>query len=371
MRDEIISRLQTAMKEAGLDVLIAISPENFAYTTGYVVPSQGLMRWRHAVAIVTLKGLEALMVVDMEESTVRSRFPEVDIRVWKEFEDHPMETLGGLLEDMGARTDAVGVEMDYLPAGDFERLKARLPEVCFQAVEGLFSRVRQKKTVGEIALVRQLSRITDQSIGEALKSVRAGMTEMDIAAVLLREMYSRGAENFKLMIVASGERSEFPNVGPTHRVLRKGDPCRVEIFGIIGGYHAAVCRTAVVQEASAEVEKIWRNLITCKAMVLKMIRPGASTRAIYKSFLDKFSELNLPPISFVGHGIGLHLHEEPYLGGAGDSRLEAGMVLGVEPLVYGWGKGFGLQIKDMVLVTANGCEVLSDQTFNDELITIP
>jgi Xaa-Pro aminopeptidase len=126
----------------------------------------------------------------------------------------------------------------------------------------------------------------------------------------------------------------------------------------------------VVQKPSLEIERIWRNLIECKYLVLGMIRPGASTQAIYQAFLKRFSELNLPPISFVGHGIGLHLHEEPYLGKYSDSRLEAGMVLGVEPLVYGRGRGFGLQIKDMVLVTPGGCEVLSDQTANDGLIMI-
>lgn len=371
MDKEIISRQTEAMAEADLDILIATSPENFAYTTGFVVPSQSLMRWRHAVAVVSRNGLQALIIVDMEESTVRSCLPEVDIRVWKEFEDHPMETLGRLLKDMGAESASIGIEMDFLPAGDFERLKRFLPEARFHAAEGLFNRLRQRKTPGEIDLMRRLSRITDQSIGVALKSVRAGMTEMDLGAALLKEMYSQGAENFKLMIVATGERSEFPNVGPTHRVLKRGDPCRVEIFGIIGGYHAAVCRTAVVQEPSPDVKRIWRHLIECKALVLDMIRPGASTRSIYEAFLKKFSELDLPPISFVGHGIGLHLHEEPYLGGNRDSRLETGMVLGVEPLVYGWGKGFGLQIKDMVLVTSTGCEVLSDRTVNDELIMIP
>ncbi|HJM42406.1 MAG TPA: M24 family metallopeptidase, partial [Nitrospinota bacterium] len=76
-------------------------------------------------------------------------------------------------------------------------------------------------------------------------------------------------------------------------------------------------------------------------------------------------------ISFVGHGIGLHMHEEPYLGKYSDHRLEAGMVLGIEPLVFAVGKGFGLQSKDMVAVTGSGCEVLSDQTPNDDLIVIP
>ena len=358
------------MNEEKIDAMVAISPENFAYTTGFVVPSQSILRWRHAMAVVTREGQEALVVVDMEETTVRSQIPGGEIRVWGEFTDRPMQVLARLLKDLGVHENRIGIEMDYIPAGDWEHLRSILPRAQFTAAEKIYARLRQVKTPEEMDLIRRLSRITDEAVGEALRSVREGMTEMDLAGFLLKALYARGAENFKLMIVASGERSEFPNVGPSNRVLRPGDPCRVEIFGVIRGYHAAVCRTAVVQKASLEIERIWRNLIECKYLVLGMIRPGASTQAIYQAFLKRFSELNLPPISFVGHGIGLHLHEEPYLGKYSDSRLEAGMVLGVEPLVYGWGRGFGLQIKDMVLVTPGGCEVLSDQTANDGLIII-
>lgn len=370
MRKEVVSRQREAMAEAGLDALVAISPENFAYTAGFGVPSQPLMRWRHAMAVVT-RDREALVTVDMEESTVRSRAAGVEVRVWGEFTDRPMAALAGLLGDLGLAEGAVGVEMDYLPAGDFEHLRGLLPKARLCAAQGIYDRLRQRKTPEEIDLLRRLSRITDQAVGEALGSVRAGMTEMDLAAALTRGIYARGAEQFKLMIIATGERSEYPNVGPTHRALKPGDLCRVEIFGVIAGYHAAVCRTAVVQKASSEAERIWRNLMECKRLVLGRIKPGASARAVYEAFLTKFGELGLPPISFVGHGIGLHLHEEPYLGKYSDGRLEDGMVLGIEPLVYGVGKGFGLQSKDMVLVTPGGCEVLSDQTDNERLIVIP
>ncbi|MFQ5912089.1 MAG: M24 family metallopeptidase [Nitrospinota bacterium] len=371
MQKEVISRQRAAMAEAGVDALVAISPENFAYTAGFVVPSQPLMRWRHAMAVVTRDGREAIVSVDMEESTVRSRAGQVEVRVWGEFTDRPMAALAQLLKDQGLAEALIGIEMDYLPAGDFDHLKGLLPKARFAPAEQLYGRLRQLKTQGEIDLLRRLSRITDQAVGEALGAVGAGLTEMDLAAALTKAIYARGAEQFKLMIIATGERSEYPNVGPTHRVLRPGDLCRVEIFGVIGGYHAAVCRTAVVQRASAEAERIWRNLIECRSLVLDGIKPGAGARAIYEAFLKKFRELGLPPISFVGHGIGLHLHEEPYLGKYTDSPLEAGMVLGIEPLVFGVGKGFGLQCKDMVLVTQDGCEVLSDQTPNDRLIVIP
>ena len=85
--------------------------------------------------------------------------------------------------------------------------------------------------------------------------------------------------------------------------------------------------------------------------------------------MEKFGELGFSPISFVAHGIGLFLHEEPYLRKYGDARLEAGMVLGVEPLVYVPGK-FGLQNKDMVAVTEHGCELLSDVTNTDTLFMV-
>ena len=358
------------MDHAGFDAMVATSPENFAYTTGFVVPSQPLMRWRHNAAVVTRDRKTALVAVDMEATTVRSKAPGIEVRVWGEFRDRPMATLAQLLIDMGVGEGAVGIEMNYLPAKDYEYLKDLLPNVRFLAADKLYDQMRQIKTPKEIDLLRQLSRIADQAIAETFSAVREGMTEIDIAGALTKGIYSRGAEYFKLMIIATGERSEYPNVGPTERVLKPGDLCRVEIFPIIAGYHAGVCRTAVVRKANPQAEKIWKTLVECKYIVMDMIRPGASTRAIYETFLKKFMELGLPPISFVGHGIGLHLHEEPYLGKYSDTQLEAGMVLGIEPLVYGVGMGFGLQNKDMVAVTETGPELLSDQTNTDQLIVI-
>jgi Xaa-Pro aminopeptidase len=376
MRRDIVSRQTAAMKEAGLDAMISCSPENFAYVTGFVVPSQPLLRHRHAMAIVTASGETSLFGVDMEASTIRSREPETPLRVWAEFTDDAMAVLADELRCQGLGGARIGIEMDYLPASDFERLRRALPGARFEACEGLLARLRQIKTSEEIELLRRLSCIADRSISEALAAVRAGDTEMDIATHLTRNVYRLGAEQFKLLIVATGERSQLPNVGPTERRLARGDVCRVEIFSVIAGYQAGVCRTAVVQEASPQAERIWSKLVECKYLIMRMIKPGASCRAIYEAFIRKLSELDLPPISFVGHGIGLHLHEDPYLGKTprlgrkGDAVLEAGMVLGVEPLCYRTQYGFGMQNKDMILVTESGCELLSDYADTDRLIMI-
>jgi Xaa-Pro aminopeptidase len=370
MRNEIIERQRKIMSANGFDALVALSPEDFAWTTGFVVPSQPILRWRHAMVVVKADGTHAVVCVDMEETTVRNRLLCEEIRVWGEFTDSAMDCLANLLSDMGLASARVGIEMDYLPAGDFAQLQRALPKASFTAAEHLYARSRQIKTPDEIALLRRLSRIADSSITDAFAAVKAGGTEMDIAAAMTRGIYAQGADQFRLMIVATGERSVFPNVGPTERKLERGDVCRVEIFSMLNGYHAGVCRTAVVQTAPPHAERIWANLVACKYLILDMIKPGASSRAIYDAFLRKLSELDLPSISFVGHGIGLHLHEDPYLGKYSDTPLEVGMVLGIEPLVYRTPYGFGMQNKDMVLVTDAGSELLSDYANTDKLLVV-
>jgi Xaa-Pro aminopeptidase len=280
-----------------------------------------------------------------------------------------MEALAAVLNGMGVAGRPIGIELDYLPANDADELRASVPGIAFVSCDADVAAARVIKTPLEIERMRELSSLTDATILDALQGVRAGMTEMDIAGLLTRGIFSRGADGFKLMIVASGERSGYPNVGPSERVLQPGDLIRAEIFGLKDGYHAGVCRTAVVGAASPEQERVWSVIIRCRDLVLGMIRPGASARDVYRAFSQVFDEEGLPAISFVGHGIGVFLHEEPYLGRYGDARLEAGMVLGIEPLVYAPGRG--MQNKDIVLVTDDGCELLSDVTPAERLIEVP
>ena len=377
MRDEIIGRQVKAMAARGLDAMIACSPENFAYGAGFVVPSQPLMRHRHAMTIILASRQVGIFGVDMEATTIKRREPGIPTRIWAEFSDDPMLVLADQLAEFGLNRARIGIELDYLPAGDFQRLQRALPDAKFMPCEQIFARLRQIKTVDEISLLRRLSRVADQAIYDALRGVKAGDSEMDLASVLTRRVYEMGAQQFKLMIVATGERSQLPNVGPTERKLQRGDVCRVEIFPVIDGYHAGVCRTAIVQEAPPMAERIWQHLVDCKYLIMGMVKPGADCRTIYDAFITKLQELKLPPISFVGHGIGLHLHENPYLGVTpilgkpGDkATLETGMVLGFEPLCYQTGHGFGMQNKDMLLVTDDSSELLSDVTNTDRLIVI-
>lgn len=369
MDQEIIARLKQRIAAEGLDAIVASSPENVAYVSGFVVPSQSLMRWRHAAVILTADGKISMVAIDMEATTVKAHAGIDDLRIYREFTDDPMDRLAEALSDLGLARARVGIEMEFLPAKDFAVLQKSLPAVVWRAADGLFNKARQIKTPNEMALLRSLSKLTDKALGDALRSATVGTSELELAGTLLASLFGGGAESYKLMIIASGERSQFPNVGPTERKLKRGDIIRMEIFGQKNGYLAGVCRTAVVGEATAEQYKIWSNLIECKYLVMDLIKPGASCPEIYRRFLQKFSELGFEPISFVAHGIGLHLHEEPYMGRYGNEVLQAGMVGAFEPLVYIPGR-FGMQNKDMFCVTEKGCELLSDVTATDALLRV-
>ena len=279
--------------------------------------------------------------------------------------DDPMQVLSSMPVRGGLGKATIGLELDYLPSGDFQRLQVFMPDARFVGVEQDIARLCQIKTSDEIELIHKLSQIADRAICDSLAAVKAGDTELDIAAVLTRRIYELGAENFKLLIIATGERSQLPNVGSTNRVLTRGDVCRVEIFSVIAGYQAGVCRTAYVQEPPKMAEEIWQLMVDCKYGILDQIKPGASCVGVYNDFIRRLDKMKLPPISFVGHGIGLHLHEDPYIGATPtlgypgeDALIEENMVLGFEPLCYRTGYGYGVQNKDVLHVTATGSSLL-------------
>ena len=369
MDQEIIARLKKRIAAAGIDAIVAISPENVTYVSGFVVPSQALMRWRHAACIVTADGGISMVAIDMEATTVKAHAGIDDLRIYREFTEDPMDKLAEALMDLKLDSGKIGIEMEFLPARDFATLQRNLPGTNWIAADSIFNKARQVKTANELALLRSLSKLTDKAIGDTLREAKVGMSEMELAGHLLTSLFGGGAESYKLMIIASGERSQFPNVGPTERKLKAGDLIRMEIFGQKNGYLAGICRTAVVGQATVEQEKIWANLIECKYLVMSLIKPGADCRDVYQKFLEKFSQLGFEPISFVAHGIGLHLHEEPYMGRYGNETVEAGMVGAFEPLVYIPGR-FGMQNKDMFCVSEKGCELLSDYTPTDTLLRV-
>ena len=146
MDQEIISRLRKRVVQAGLDAIIALSPENVTYVSGFVVPSQSLMRWRHAICIVTADRRISMVAIDMEANTVKAHAGIDDLRVYREFTEDPMDKLAETLTDLKLERGKIGIEMEFLPAKDFTTLQKNLPAVQWVAADAIFNQARQVKT---------------------------------------------------------------------------------------------------------------------------------------------------------------------------------------------------------------------------------
>jgi Xaa-Pro dipeptidase len=148
--------------------------------------------------------------VDMEATTIRNREPEMPTRIWAEFTDDPMEVLASQLRELGLASGHIGIEMDYLPAGDFELAAQGAARARFERVRGDAGAAAPDQDAG-----RDRRSCTGFRASPTRRSpmrcraVNPGDTEMDIAAALTRNVYALGAEQFKLMIVATGERSQL------------------------------------------------------------------------------------------------------------------------------------------------------------------
>ena len=112
MRAEIVARQVQAMKATGLDAIVSCSPESFAYATGFIVPTQPLIRHRHAMVIATVNAKVEIFGVDMEAGTIKKREPDVPVRIWAEFSDDAMSVLADQLSACGLAQARIGIEMD-------------------------------------------------------------------------------------------------------------------------------------------------------------------------------------------------------------------------------------------------------------------
>jgi Xaa-Pro aminopeptidase len=357
--DEILRKLGRAMEEEGLDALVATSPENVAWTSGAAPPSQKTVRSRLAAAIVPLDGESELVAISLEGPVVRTQSRLARLRLYEEFVEDPVLVVADSLRRRGLAEGALGVEETHLSHADYARLAEALPEARLVRADGLFEELRMLKTPAEIEAIRDIGGAAERIATEVCERFGAGSTEREIANFVAERYAEAGGDGLTMLVVGSGPRSAAVNAPPTGRALERGDVLRLDIIGTKGRYHSDVARTAVVGAPTAEQQRVYDLLLGVHRRCLGALRPGALTSDVYRIYREAMDEAGLPPYHFVGHGLGITLHEEPFVNQLQAIPLEEGMVLCIEPLTLLEGR-FGMQIEDEVLITADGYEAFSE-----------
>ena len=213
----------------------------------------------------------------------------------------------------------------------------------------------------EIVSIERAARIADKAFQRILKVIRPGLRELDVARELEYIMLKLGSEGKAFTtICASGARSALPHGDASKKRLEAGDFVTLDYGALVSGYCSDITRTVVLGRATPRQKRLYRVVQSAEARAVAKVKPGGSTRAV-----DRAARQIITRAGFgskfghgTGHGIGLEVHQGPYLSPRTDGILKAGMVVTVEPGIYIPGYG-GVRIEDDVLVTSRGHRVLT------------
>ncbi|MEM2795331.1 MAG: M24 family metallopeptidase, partial [Thermofilaceae archaeon] len=221
-------------------------------------------------------------------------------------------------------------------------------------------KLRRTKDETELNAIKQAIRLAEQAMRKAIDALERGVTESDIAAEILNSIVRNGAQPAFQPIVAFGEHAAQPHAKLTLRTLQPGDIIKIDLGAKAEGYCSDITRTFAFGKESEQQRKLFRAVIKAQEMALGCISVGVKASDVHLKAYEVFKEEGVSKYfnHGLGHGVGIEVHEEPYLNSESTTPLAWGDVLTVEPGVYLPGYG-GIRIEDMVLVTDEGPQLLT------------
>jgi Xaa-Pro aminopeptidase len=343
-----IQKLQKLIHSAGLNAFIIGSPADWYYLTGFTGESGVLIVGPRRVTLVTdarftvqaAQELRGVKVVLQREGLLR--------------------TCGELLA--GAKRKKVGFDPNHLTVGQWQLLrKAAGRATRFERVSALVQGLRVRKDAAELAQMRKAAILASDVVESAIKLLKPGIREFEIAAEIEYQMRKQGASGAAFeSIVAFGRRAALPHARPTAKRLRKNELVVLDLGAILGKYCSDITRTVYVGKAPARIRLWYRAVREAQAAAIEKVQAGRTCGEVDSAARGVLTAYRLDRhfVHSTGHGLGLEVHEEPRLAKGQKTQLASGNVVTIEPGVYIAGVG-GIRIEDDVAVHEGRNEVLT------------
>jgi Xaa-Pro aminopeptidase len=371
-------RLSEALERARLDALVATSPENIAYLTGFRrsteagVPAPVFGIFTRQGAALVLPAMDVPMVsTDAIDHVVcfgefHAAFPDPPTAEAQRLEaivraaaGNPAEAVAAALERLGIFQGSVGLDESRLTHQAWTDLADRLAGIKIVAGAGHLGAARRVKGPYEIECLSHALRVAEEALDVVIQMIERGTTEREAATLFTTEIVKRGGRPYPPMI-AMGERSGIPAPWPTDRALRAGDLVRFDVGCAYNGYCSSVGRTAVLGEPATRQEAAYRAIQGGLETAVAAVTAGGAAARVFDMAMSavRANGLSQYERGDIGHGIGLEPHEPPDLASGSGTPLEMGEVLCLETSYYEIGT-MGVSVKDTVLVTSAGARVLN------------
>lgn len=383
-------RIKELLRQRGLDGAIVSSPENFHYVTGFGGHQHTVSRQPgFSVAVVSAREdvPTQLTTMDFEVPTfekksagrfiVRKYDTWVGLKTWDEVAGGPavpppavmessFDVLQKMVREMDLADKRLGLEMAYLPVMCYNDITAAFPEAGFENISDLFVYARSVKTPEEIEMFRTLCRAADEGFTAVSKIARIGVSERELVETFRRTVMATGvAAPSAWSMFSTGESGSRLTI-PGDAVIQRGDVVKFDagVNAEFDFYTTDTSRSWVMEGADPVLYRLKDRLYEGQRRMIAAAKPGLPICELYHAAYDYVKEAFPAYVrGHQGHSIsmGPATCEDPVINAANTRPLEAGMVLAMEVPCYIKGVQ-GFNIEDMVLITEDGCEVLTPNT---------
>lgn len=335
--------LASVLRSSGHEAALVTDLVNVRYLTGFT-GSNGALR-------LTAEGSATFATDGRYQDQAAREVPDVERVITRDL-------LGRLADGL---TGTVAVETHALSVDEHARLLSHTPGAALHSIDRAVERLRELKDDDEIGALRVACAISVEALTGLYEGRLVGRTERDIARDIEARMLDLGAEAVGFdTIVATGPHSAIPHHSPTDRVVGRGDFLKIDFGARVDGYHADCTRTVVLGEAADWQRDVYASVRAAQQVGIHALVPGgpigATRLAVDRSlraagWLDYFT-------TGLGHGVGLQIHEDPFLHEKHTGKVTPRMTVTIEPGIYLPGRG-GVRIEDTLVITDSACEVLT------------
>ena len=386
-----VQRAQTLMSQDGMDAMLLTCPKLLRYFAGG--PLTGLFEDTFNPFFLLLPAdpkIEAALMMSSGREGCSQTSWVPDQRFWGYDEnaslmkqDASIRTVSEVIKEKHLDNANIGTELDAglrigMTQSEFAGLKDLLPKVRWQSCARTAWQVAEIKSEAELARIRRAAEITNNAFALALQAAHTGMTERELAAIILKSYFEQGAtDKGFLAVYAGGERMIWADAMPSDYRFEEGDLLMLDGGCQIDGYISDVSRMASFGQPTDEDQAMYETARKANASALKTVKPGTEMRELFAAgqqpYIDAgYGDKLVFGTGQLGHGIGLSLHEYPDISSGSTNKLKPGMVIAVEPAISDKNRWVDSSkffiVENNVIVDNQGYELLT--TLNDELVIL-
>ncbi|HEV7277695.1 MAG TPA: Xaa-Pro peptidase family protein [Devosiaceae bacterium] len=349
-----MNRLRQRMAETATD-LVAVGPSSHMRWLAGLAPHGDE---RPVMILVGPRGAAMLMPALNADS--QRPLTELPFFTWSD-DEGPAKALAALLADIGATRSGMSVALDETMRADFALLVlAALRQPKHKFTHDTVAALRARKDEAEYRALKANALLNDGAMRAAFAALRPGVTEAEVATVVIDYYRANGASR-EFTSVCFGGNGAFPHHHTGETRLAADQAVLIDIGGRSQGYPSDMTRVAHLGQPGAEFTKVHEIVDRAVRAALATARPGVKAKAVDKAARDIIAAAGYGDrfLHRTGHGLGIDVHETPYITATSETVLEEGMVFSIEPGIYLPGQ-FGLRLEEIVILRADGPEVLSE-----------